>query len=166
VLLQTGYSVNGGGPVVPTLSGRVREVAASSDPVTRTYLVKVAVDAASGAPVLPLGATVYAQIEAASPGALPVIKLPTTALWRNAQATSVWVLDTASMTIQPQVVQIATADGNEVVVTSGLEPGMLVVSAGVHVLAAGEKVTLWQPPAGPASPGASLASASAPAAVK
>lgn len=159
VRLRVGTSVNGT-PPMPTLSGRVREVAASSDPVTRTYLVKVAVDATPGAPVLPLGATVYAQPETTGPVAVPVLKLPTTALWRNAQATSVWVLDKASMTLKPQVVQIAAADGNEVVVTAGLQPGMLVVSAGVHVLAAGEKVTLYQPSVGPAT------SASAPAAVK
>ena len=153
VRLRVGTSVNAvnGTPAVPTLSGRVREVAASSDPVTRTYLVKVAVDATPGAPVLPLGATVYAQPAITGPVAVPVIKLPTTALWRNAQATSVWVLDKASMTLKPQVVQIAAADGNEVVVTAGLQPGMLVVSAGVHVLAAGEKVTLYQPPGVPAS---------------
>ena len=74
------------------------------------------------------------------------------------------------MTLQAQVVQVAAADGNEVVVTAGLQPGMLVVSAGVHVLAAGEKVTLYQPQAGPVAahqpPVAPAASASAPAAVK
>ena len=178
VRLRVGTSVNlaNGTPAAPTLSGRVREVAASSDPVTRTYLVKVAVDATPGAPVLPLGATVYAQPETTGPVAVPVIKLPTTALWRNAQATSVWVLDKPSMTLKPQVVQIAAADGNEVVVTAGLQPGMLVVSAGVHVLAAGEKVTLYQPPVVPASsaptsaptsPPTSVSTpASAPAAVK
>ena len=145
VRLRVGNSVGSIGPAMPLLSGRVREVAASSDPVTRTYLVKVALDATPGASVLPLGATVYAQPETRGPAAVPVIKLPTTALWRSAQATSVWVLDKTSMTLQPQVVQIAAADGNEVVVTAGLQPGMLVVSAGVHVLAAGEKVTLYQP---------------------
>jgi RND family efflux transporter MFP subunit len=170
VALRVGTSVNAGGPAAPLLSGRVREVAASSDPVTRTYLVKVAVDATPGAAALPLGATVYAQPQAAGPAPVAVIKLPTTALWRNAQDTSVWVLDKSSMTLKPQVVQIAAADGNEVVVTSGLQPGMLVVSAGVHVLAAGEKVTLYQPPAGPVAPaaqaGQAVSPASAPSAAK
>jgi multidrug efflux system membrane fusion protein len=41
-------------------------------------------------------------------------------------------------------VQVATADGNEAVIASGLQPGMLVVSAGVHVLSPGQKVTIWQ----------------------
>ena len=173
VRLRVGNSVKqvNDTPAESALSGRVREVAASSDPVTRTYLVKVAVDAAAGVMVLPLGSTVYAQPETSGPVAVAVIKLPTTALWRSAQATSVWVLDKASMTLKPQVVQISAADGNEVVVTAGLQPGMVVVSAGVHVLAAGEKVTLYQPSAGPGAaqpPPVSPASTSAavPAAAK
>ena len=55
------------------------------------------------------------------------------------------------MTVQSQTVQIATADGNEAVVAAGLQPGMLVVSAGVHVLSPGQKVTIYQEKAGPAS---------------
>ncbi|MDO8717415.1 MAG: efflux RND transporter periplasmic adaptor subunit [Polaromonas sp.] len=122
------------------LRGKVREVAASSDPVTRTYPVKVSMDAQ----VPPaLGASVYVVPESSAVGA-PVIKLPTSALRRDGQATAVWVLDKANMTVRSQVIQVATADGNEVVVAAGLQPGMLVVSAGVHVLSPGQKVTIYQ----------------------
>ena len=48
------------------------------------------------------------------------------------------------MTLKSQPVQIATADGNEAVVAAGLQPGVLVVSAGVHVLSPGQKVTIYQ----------------------
>ncbi len=127
------------------LNGRVREVAASSDPVTRTYPVKVSIDAQEPPP---LGATVNVVMPVAglagSAGA-PVIKLPTSALRQDGQATAVWVLDKASMTVRSQVIQLATADGNEAVVAAGLQPGMLVVSAGVHVLSPGQKVTIYQP---------------------
>ncbi|SFC43143.1 RND family efflux transporter, MFP subunit [Polaromonas sp. OV174] len=122
------------------LSGKVREVAASSDPVTRTYAVKVSVDAAEPPA---LGATVYVIAEGAAAGQ-PVIKLPTTALRQEGQATAVWLLDKSSMTLKSQPIQIATADGNEVVVASGLQPGMQVVSAGVHVLSPGQKVSVYQ----------------------
>lgn len=124
------------------LKGRVREVAASSDPVTRTYLVKVAIE--GKAP--PLGATVYATVEAGGAVAgAPVIKLPTSALRQEGQGTTVWVLDKASMTVRPQPIQVLTADGNEVVVGAGLSPGMQVVSAGVHVLSPGQKVSIYEP---------------------
>ena len=48
------------------------------------------------------------------------------------------------MTVQLKKIEVATADGNDVVVSSGLEPGMQVVVAGVHVLQPGQKVTLYQ----------------------
>jgi RND family efflux transporter MFP subunit len=123
------------------LQGKVREVAASSDPVTRTYAVKASIDA--NAPPA-LGATVYITPDAPGAAGVPVIKLPTTALWQQGQATAVWVLDPATLTVKPQVIEIATADGNEVVVASGLQSGMRVVSAGVHVLSPGQKVSIYQ----------------------
>ena len=46
--------------------------------------------------------------------------------------------------MRSQQVVVATADGNEAVIAAGLVPGMLVVSAGVHVLSPGQKVTIWQ----------------------
>jgi multidrug efflux pump subunit AcrA (membrane-fusion protein) len=55
----------------------------------------------------------------------------------------VWLVDEVSMTVKSQPVQVATADGNEAVIASGLTPGMVVVSAGVHVLSPGQKVTLF-----------------------
>lgn len=123
------------------LAGKVREVAASADPVTRTYPVKVSLDAAAPPP---LGATVYVSPKALSLAGTPVIKLPTSALRKEGQGTTVWVLDKATMTVKSQPIQIATADGNEAVISSGLQPGMVVVSAGVHVLSPGQKVTIYQ----------------------
>jgi multidrug efflux system membrane fusion protein len=124
-----------------TLAGKVREVGASADPVTRTYQVKVALDA-TDPPAL--GSTVYVSPRALSHAGLQVIKLPTSALRQEGQATAVWVLDKATMTLKSQPVQIATADGNDAVIAGGLLPGMQVVSAGVHVLSPGQKVTIYQ----------------------
>jgi membrane fusion protein, multidrug efflux system len=127
-------------------TGKIREIAASSDPLTRTYAVKASLDAGE---VLALGSTAYVMPEFAAPGTTPsatqLIKLPTSALRQEGNVTAVWVLDKGSMTVNSQVIQVATADGNEVVVAGGLKPGMLVVSAGVHVLSPGQKVSLYQP---------------------
>ncbi len=127
------------------LPATVREVSASADPVTRTYPVKVALGAE--APPPPLGATVYVlpvELSGERAQGLQVIKLPTSALRQQGNASAVWVLDKSSMTLKSQEVQIATADGNEAVISAGLQPGMLVVSAGVHVLSAGQKVTIYK----------------------
>ncbi len=124
-----------------TLRGTVREVAASADPVTRTYSVKLTVE---GKEALPLGATVSVAAAAFAHGDTPVIKLPTSALLRDGNQAAVWILDAATMTVKLQPIVIATADGNDVIIGSGLVPGMQVVVAGVHVLQAGQKVTLYQ----------------------
>ena len=123
-------------------TGKIREVAASSDPLTRTYAVKASLDAGEA---LALGSTAYVVPELNAPVETQVIKLPTTALRQEGNVTAVWVLDKASMTVNSQVIQVATADGNDVVVAGGLKPGALVVSAGVHVLSPGQKVSIFQP---------------------
>ncbi len=123
------------------LQGVVREIAALADPVTRTYMVKVALD---GSEPPPLGSTVSVSPQALSAKGVQVIKLPTSALKQDGKTSAVWVLDPASMTVKSQAVQVVAADGNDVVVGSGLQPGMQVVMAGVHVLSAGQKVTVYK----------------------
>ena len=133
-----------------SLAGVVREVAASADPVTRTFGVKVSLPANSA---LALGSTVSVRPQALDRSGVPVIKLPTSALLQSGSATVVWVLDANSMTVRQQPVQVLTADGNEVVVVSGLQPGAQVVTAGVHVLSAGQKVLIYKPNGPPALTG-------------
>ena len=131
----------------------VREVSASADPVTRTFVIKAALPAGSA---LALGSTVTVWPKDLERSAAVVIKLPTSALFESGKASAVWVLEPASMTVRLQPVQTGGVDGNEVVIDSGLQAGMQVVSAGVHVLSPGQKVTLYREksavPAAPAGP--------------
>jgi membrane fusion protein, multidrug efflux system len=122
------------------LNGKVRELAASADPVTRTFAVKLSLADSTN---LPLGVTVNVHAGPTVGNAPLVIKLPTSALRQEGQSTVVWLLDEATMTVNTQAVQLGMVDGNEVVIQSGLKPGQKVVSAGVHVLAPGQKVTLY-----------------------
>jgi membrane fusion protein, multidrug efflux system len=121
--------------------GRIREVAASADPVTRTYTVKVALE---GSAQPPLGATMTVVPQALSHAGAEVIKIPTSALRQDGPGSAVWVLDPATLTVRLQPVEVATADGNDAVIAAGLKPGMVIVAAGVHVLAPGQKVTIWR----------------------
>jgi membrane fusion protein, multidrug efflux system len=118
----------------------VREVAASADPVTRTFGVKVALTA-KDAPAL--GSTVYVYPPSDALG-VQTIKLPTSALRQEGQGSAVWLLDKASMTVKSVPVQVATADGNDAVIAGGVKVGDVVVSAGVHVLSPGQKVTIYK----------------------
>jgi multidrug efflux system membrane fusion protein len=124
------------------LAGTVRELAASADPVTRTFGVKVAI---AGERLPPLGATVTVVAQRAGEGArAEAIRLPTSALWQAGKDTAVWVFDPSDTTVRSRTVQIGGVDGNRAVVAGGLQPGDQVVVAGVHVLAPGQKVTVYK----------------------
>ena len=131
------------------LPATVREVAAAADPATRTFLVKADV----GSVALQLGQTVTVLIEL--PRSEGITRLPLSALMQQQGRTAVWLLDTASMTVNVQPVTVAGADGNTVVVAAGLQPGQQVVTAGVHVLTPGQKVKRFEPPAAAATQAAS-----------
>jgi RND family efflux transporter MFP subunit len=121
------------------LEAVVRDVSASADAVTRTFLAKAALPK-EAAPVLGSTVTVNLGIGKA---VVKTIKLPTSALRLEAGVTSVWVLDPNSMTVKSQAIEVNTADGNDAVVTAGLQNGDQVVLSGVHVLTAGQKVSMF-----------------------
>lgn len=123
------------------LPATVREIAAATDATTRTFLVKADV----GRAAVKLGQTATVIVETPKRGG--VIKLPLSALVELQGKTSVWLLDAATMTVKAQPVQASGAEGNAVVVTAGLAPGQEVVTAGVHVLTAGQKVRRFAEPA-------------------
>jgi len=119
------------------LEGSVREVAASADPATRTYAVRVALPAQAR---VALGSTAFVQLAADSAEAPPGLALPTSALVRTADGTSVWVFQPDTGTVQPRPVKVVGLLDNQVMVQQGLKPGEEVVVAGVHVLTPGQKV--------------------------
>ena len=131
----------GGAEGVAKLRATVRDIAASADPVTRTFTVKAAL---SGSPLPPLGATLTVYPSAFAPRGVQALRLPTSALWAQGQQTAVWVFDAASSTVRAQVIEVAQVDGNEVLVRAGLQAGAQVVATGVHVLAPGQKVSIYQ----------------------
>lgn len=124
------------------LTGAVREVAASADPTTRTYAVKVRVQ---GDVPPPLGATAYVRMYRVQSEKDRQIKLPSTAVFEQGGASQVWVYDAQTSTVHAQRVELAGVDGNDVVVAAGVQPGMQLVAAGTHVLTEGQKVGVFQP---------------------
>ena len=156
----------GGAEGAAKLRATVRDIAASADPVTRTFTVKAAL---SGSPLPPLGATLTVYPSAFAPSGVQALRLPTSALWAQGQQTAVWVFDAASSTVRAQVIEVAQVDGNEVLVRAGLQAGAQVVATGVHVLAPGQKVSIYQAKTAPeaakqaqAAPNLGASSAAAP----
>ena len=141
----------GGEPLPAT----IREISAAADPVTRTFLIKADIGGAAASGVR-LGQTASVSMEL--PQVAGVTKLPLSALREEQGRSAVWLVDRSSMTVKSQDVKLAGADGNEAVIASGLTPGQIVVTAGVHVLSPGQKVKFY------VDPGMQSAAASAPAA--
>ncbi len=145
------FSVKLWGDDSTALPASIREVSAAADPVTRTFLIKADV----GKAPVKLGQTATVRVEL--PQTAGVTKLPLTALKEEQGRSIVWLVDRQSMTVRAQAVQVAGADGNDAVITGGLQPGQVVVTAGVHVLNPGQTVKFYVEPG--ASAAASAASA-------
>jgi RND family efflux transporter MFP subunit len=123
-----------------TWPATVREVAAAADPTTRTFLVKADLGKAPAS----LGQT--ATVLMPGPPVEQALLLPLSALFEQAGKTQVWVLDRTSMTVQPRTVQPLAPHGNQVAIGTGLKAGETIVTAGVHALSPGQKVTLYAEP--------------------
>ncbi len=120
-----------------TLPGRIREIAPSADPVTRTYAAKIAVDGAGED--LRLGMTARVLLSSKAAGTTP--QVPVTAVFRQGEKPAVWVIDQAAMTVKAKPVILGDYRGNEVAI-QGIMPGQMVVTAGVQMLREGQKVSV------------------------
>jgi membrane fusion protein, multidrug efflux system len=127
---------NAGEPLAAT----VREVSAAADPVGRTFQVK----ADLGRAEVRLGQTATVQLSGAPRPDVP--RLPLAAVSEAGGRSVVWLLDAATMTVRQQPIEVAGAEGTQVLVSQGLKPGQEVVMAGVHVLTPGQKVTRYVEP--------------------
>jgi RND family efflux transporter MFP subunit len=120
-----------------TATGRVREVAPQADPVTRTFGVKVGLT--DPPPAMRLGATVTGRMETE---AAAVINIPATSLTKSDRQAAVWIVDPVSRTVSLRNINVLRHDPAQVAVSAGLDPGEIVVTAGVQALHPGQKVRL------------------------
>ena len=120
-----------------TAQGRIREVAAQANPVTRTFEVKVGLTDPPAA--MRLGATVVGRLQTDS---VPIIDIPATALTKINQRPAVWIVDPSTKTVSIRNVDVLRFDQARVVVSQGLDTGEVVVTAGVQALHPGQKIRL------------------------
>ncbi len=118
-------------------TGRVREVAPQADPVTRTFKVRIGLNDPPAA--MRLGSTVTGSVRL---GAGQGIEIPASALTASDQRPAVWVLDPASNTVSLRNIEVLRYDLARVAVAEGLQPGDIVVTAGVQTLRPGQQVRL------------------------
>lgn len=120
--------------------GKIREISPSSDPVTRTYTVKISLVEADTR--VQLGMTATVTIIQKKQG--KIIRLPSSAIFQKNEQAAVWIYSPDTSTVQLQTIQVAEYQYDEVLINTGLKEGQIVVIAGVHKLHTGQKVRLLQ----------------------
>jgi RND family efflux transporter MFP subunit len=118
-----------------TTEGRVREVSPEADPVTRTFQVRVGLIDPPEA--LRLGVPVNGSADLASS---EIVAIPAAALTSSNRIPAVWIVDPATSTVSLRQVDILRFEPDSVVIAQGLEPGDVIVTAGVQVLHPGQRV--------------------------
>lgn len=116
-------------------TAHLRQLSNSADAQTRTYEARYVLDGEAAA--APLGATV--TIRLASQARQPEVQVPLGAVLDDGEKTGVWVLDSATSTVQFQPVQLVRVT-SETAVVSRLNSSDPIVSLGAHLLQEGARV--------------------------
>jgi RND family efflux transporter MFP subunit len=118
-------------------AARLREVAPSADPATRTYLAKFSLPGADDHVSLGMTAT----LTLADPATERVARLPLSALFSEGGEPSFYVVDAAGeVALKP--VTVKSYESGDVVISGGVSEGDKVVTLGVQKLDPAQKVRI------------------------
>jgi multidrug efflux pump subunit AcrA (membrane-fusion protein) len=110
-------------------AAKLREIAPSADPATRTYLAKFSLPGAGDSVSLGMTAT----LTLADPATDRVAKLPLSALYNQGGSPSLYVVDgSGGLALKP--VTVKGYESDNVVITDGVDEGAKVVALGVQKL--------------------------------
>lgn len=131
-------------------AARVREVSPAADAQSRTYRVRLTLEAPT--PEVRLGMTAdvaFAQAQASnasgpSDASTQAFTLPSTALFHANKLPAVWIVK-ADGSLELRRVEVSRYGERTVTVSQGITAGDRVVWQGVHTVSAGEKVRVLAP---------------------
>jgi RND family efflux transporter MFP subunit len=115
---------------------KLRELAPSADPATRTYLAKFSVPDAGNEVQLGMTATLVLS----DPASERVARLPLSALFDQGDGPSLYVVDSKTGAITLKRVTVKSYEHNDVLISGGVAEGADVVALGVQKLDPAEKV--------------------------
>ena len=118
-------------------SGRVRDVSPVADPATRTYRVRIALDAPPAELAFGAAVTGTVQLQTA-----PQIVLPAAAISSEDGQPAVFTVQRETGKLSRKPVTVARFTANEAFISAGLDAGDLVVVAGVSRLRPDQIVSL------------------------
>ena len=127
------------------ITATFKEADLLADTASQTYGVTFTFEPPENLVILPgMNATVElssARVSAA--GAANRKSVPISAIGSDGESTYVWVVDQDTMTVSRRDVTIADGIGEYAIVTEGLSPGDIIVTAGASFLADGMQVRPW-----------------------
>jgi multidrug efflux system membrane fusion protein len=137
-----------------TFAGHVREISPAADPASRTYPARVSLD--SGNAAVALGMTARVKISAAGKSDAAgenaatgkgvarkdsAYLIPLSSIFQQGEKTAVWIV-AADRSVSLRPVEVSAYRDDGALVLSGIAAGERIVSAGVHMLTAGDKIQL------------------------
>jgi membrane fusion protein, multidrug efflux system len=125
---------------------KLRELAPAADAASRTYAARLSLVDDNNAIKLGMSATVRSDL-----GANKAIVIPNSALYTRDNATRVWLVDRASETVKAVEVKLGASTNDGVAITSGLNAGDLLVTAGANLLQPGQKIRLIESATAPST---------------
>ena len=136
-------------------AAKLRELSPIADPVTRTFVAKVALPDTAKDVRLGMTATVLFGMK----NPMAMIRVPLTALFQEKNVSSVWIVESGVVRLVP--VQIGSTSGEDVLISGGIQAGQIVVTAGVNLLKAGQKVRILGMESAPVASAANAAASTA-----
>ena len=115
---------------------KLRELAPSADPATRTYLAKFSVPGAGSDVQLGMTATLILSDVASD----RVARLPLSALFNQGDGPALYVVDSKTGVIALKPVTVKAYERNDVLIGGGVEEGVNVVALGVQKLDPAQRV--------------------------
>jgi RND family efflux transporter MFP subunit len=118
-----------------TAKAKVREITPLADPITRLHRVRLTLEDPVAA--FRIGTTIAVEAEHAI---APKILVPSAAVVDGDGGRYVWVLADNGTKVARRIIEVASTEGDDAVVKSGLAAGDRVVVVGVHSLHDGQAV--------------------------
>lgn len=121
------------------VAGTVREIAPMADTTTRTY--KIRIHLVNAPQEMKLGMTAAVTVTApGDPQAAFATTIPLSAIYQTNDSPGVWVVTDKIANLR--AVKIGSFGDAQVQVVAGLNPGEMIIIAGVHKLREGQKVRI------------------------
>jgi membrane fusion protein, multidrug efflux system len=125
------------------VTARVREVAPSADPATRTYRVRAVLDDPNCARI-GMTARVRLDVAGSREQSIETYQVPMAAVFHHDKQTAVWVIKSDGVSLELRPVTVASFNTDGATVTGGIHAGERIVTAGVHRLDATQAVRIWE----------------------